>query len=134
MVQLNLAASLLDQQKFAEALHVLDAIEIRSASDPASYVNYLRIRGEAATGAGSFALAEESALVAQFALMLIIAALAAPGSAQTREDQSSARERAAIHECSIRGGKYSNTKEQTMQSYAYHAWLTWLPKPVRRVG
>jgi len=63
------------------------------------------------------------ALVSTLALALSIAALAAPGFAQTPEDHNSARERAAIHECSVRAGKYSNTKEQTMQFYAYRACM-----------
>jgi hypothetical protein len=56
------------------------------------------------------------------ALALSVAALATPSLAKTREDRGSAREQ-AIHECSVRAGKYSNTKEQTMQFYDWRACM-----------
>jgi hypothetical protein len=53
------------------------------------------------------------------ALGLSVAASAYPGFAQAREDRNSAREQAAIHECSVKAGKYSNTSELTTQFSVY---------------
>jgi hypothetical protein len=66
-------------------------------------------------------LAMKSALVG-LALGLSVAALASPGLAKTREDRDSAREK-AIHECSMRSGKISNTNQQILQFYDWRACM-----------
>jgi hypothetical protein len=57
------------------------------------------------------------------ALGLSVAALASPGFAQRREDRNNAREQAAIHECSVKAGKYSNTSQLTEQFGVYRACM-----------
>jgi hypothetical protein len=57
------------------------------------------------------------------ALGLSIAASTSPGFAQRQEDRNGARTQAAIHECSVRAGKYSNTSELTTQSAVYRACM-----------
>ena len=63
------------------------------------------------------------ALVSTLALALSIAALAAPGFAQTPEDHNSARERAAIHECSVLAGQYSQHAWGNTEIYQYLACM-----------
>jgi hypothetical protein len=58
------------------------------------------------------------------ALGLSLAALASPGLAKTREDRDSASAREkAIHECSMRSGKISNTNQQILQFYDWRACM-----------
>jgi len=59
----------------------------------------------------------------RLALGLSVAAWASPGFAQRQEDHNSAREQAAIHECSVRAGRYSNTSELTTQFAVYNACM-----------
>jgi hypothetical protein len=57
------------------------------------------------------------------ALTLSAGALAPSVFGQTREAPDSAREQPAVHACSARAGKYSNTTEHTMRYYAWRGCM-----------
>jgi hypothetical protein len=65
----------------------------------------------------------KSKIALSLAFGLSVAAWASPGFAQRQEDHNSAREQAAIHECSVRAGRYSNTSELTTQFAVYNACM-----------
>ena len=58
-------------------------------------------------------------------LMIGVAAiaLATPASAQTRQDRLSARQRAAIHDCSVRASKYKDYAEENEHLFTFRTCM-----------
>ena len=50
---------------------------------------------------------------------MLAVALTAPASAQTRADRSSAKERSAIHECSVRASKYLDYAAENLHMFMF---------------
>jgi len=62
--------------------------------------------------------------VAAIAIGLAISALASPSFAQRSEDHMSAGRAAAIHECSVRAGKYRQYTWGDTEIHAYRACMS----------
>jgi len=58
-------------------------------------------------------------------IMVGIAAIAltTPVSAQTRQDRLSARDRAAIHDCSVRASKYKDHSDENEHLYTFRTCM-----------
>ena len=58
-------------------------------------------------------------------LMIGVAAivLAMPASAQTRQDRPSARQRAAIHDCSVRASKYKDHTDENEHLFTFRTCM-----------
>jgi hypothetical protein len=61
--------------------------------------------------------------LATFLIGLAVVSLAAPVTAQAQSVPSSANERAAIHECSVRASKYKDTSQENDHIFTFHTCM-----------